>query len=105
MWIEVEIDLGADGPSSVTCTVRFQVTGSLHGLYFAGPQIDHLEPVRDDGWSRATASAGAEHGLVRGRRGGRQTIELAGGAGAPTSFADFRFATEPKAMRPCTAAC
>lgn len=91
VWSEVEVDLGADGRSSVTYMVRYQVTGDLHGFYFSGPQIDRLEPVWDDGWGRATTSAGAEYGLVRGRRGGRQTIELAGGAGVTTGFVDFRF--------------
>lgn len=97
-WCEVEVDLLKNGRATVTYAVCYEVTvPELHGFYFSGPQIDSLNPVWDDGWGRATVLAtGHEIPIVRGVRGGRQTIEFGGGEGVAAGRVvfKFRFATD-----------
>ena len=45
----------------------------------------------DPGWGRATTDDGREIAIVRGLRGGKDTIELAGGEGLSHGGANFRF--------------
>ena len=91
-WCEVEADLGKNGRTSVTYTVRYRVTsGEFHGFYFSGPQIDSLRPAWDDGWGKATAEDGRTFNIERRVRNGKKTIELAGGAGLDKGTVIFRF--------------
>ncbi|MHC4516004.1 MAG: hypothetical protein ACYS5W_20230, partial [Planctomycetota bacterium] len=91
-WCEVEVDLGKNGRSSITYTVQYKILRrNFHGFYFSGPQIDDLKPVWDRGWGKATHSSGREYRIHRGRRNGKGTIELAGGAAVHSGTVNFRF--------------
>ena len=97
VWCEVEVDLGKHGRSSVQYTVAYEVvSGEFHGFFFHGPQIDDLRPVWDDRFAVALTDDGRRFGVVRGRRDGKQTIELADGAGVSRGrvIFKFRFATD-----------
>ncbi len=91
-WCEVHVDLQPGGRASIEYTVAYRHrAGTFHGFYFTGDQIDRLAPIWDDAWGRATLEDGRQVAIRRGFRGGKKTIELAGGRGVTHGQVIFRF--------------